>query len=188
MTPNHVGTLIPFTWVEESISSLKRTRAVRSMLSRQRLAGMSRSKFRWPVVAAFGWLLGALAVGQQAAPNDRSFEDFLRRFVAEQPFRLDRTTYPLPVRIGNPRVVEVRSEKWTRKQVQGDLPSPLTPGQLKVRGSEQRLKRHSSTKVDVIQFRPEADSYILIYTFQRLKGRWYLTRFENTSKEHWGQS
>jgi hypothetical protein len=146
------------------------------------LGGTRCARFPWSLVAAVGWLLGALAVGQQAAPNDRSFEEFFQRFVAEQPFPLDRTTYPLPVRIGDPRVVEVRSETWTRKQVQSDLPSPLTLGQLKARGLEQRVKRHSSTKVDVMQFRPEADSYILIYTFQRLKGRWYLTRFQDASR------
>ena len=170
-------------WIRRS--SLRSSRSLRTLgspLKRNPLGGMSCARVRWPVVAAFGWLLGALALGQQAAPDDRSFEEFLQRFVAEQPFRVDRTTYPLPVRIGDPRVVEVRSEKWTRKQVQSDLPSPLAPGQLKDRGLEQRVKRHSSTKVDVIQFRPGADSYILIYTFQRLRGRWSLTRFEDVSR------
>ena len=42
MTPNHVGTLMPFTWKEESISSLQRTRSASppsppSSLSRQPL-------------------------------------------------------------------------------------------------------------------------------------------------------
>jgi len=36
MTPNHVGTLMPFTWKEESISSLQRT-PLRAPLSRKPL-------------------------------------------------------------------------------------------------------------------------------------------------------
>ena len=140
------------------------------------------SRNRWPVAAALVWLLGALAAGQTAPPNDGPFEEFFQRFVAEQPFRLDRVSYPLSVRIGDARVGEVRSESWARKQVQSDMPAPLTAEGLKSKGLEQRIKRQSGTKVDVMQFRLEGESYMVTYTFQRLKGRWFLTRFQNASR------
>ncbi|MGH2620769.1 MAG: hypothetical protein ACRDHG_09395 [Anaerolineales bacterium] len=41
MNSNHVGTMMPFTWKEESISSLQRTRfaPLRAPLSRQPFGG-----------------------------------------------------------------------------------------------------------------------------------------------------
>ncbi len=140
------------------------------------------SRSGWAVAAALAWLLGALAAAQQAPPNDGPFEEFFLRFVAEKPFRLDRVSYPLTVRIGDARVGEVRSESWARKQVQSDMPVPLTAEELKTKGLEQRIKRQSGTRVDVMQFRLEGERYMVTYTFQRLKGRWFLTRFDNATR------
>ena len=127
-------------------------------------------------------LFPALLLGQAAPGPDKSFDEFFQRFIAEQLFRLDRTYNPLRVKIGNPRSGDVRSEKWDRKQVKSDLPVPMTSDQLKEKSLDQRIKRHSHTKIEVVQYSPGADTTMLLYTFQLSKGRWFLTRFENSSR------
>jgi hypothetical protein len=119
----------------------------------------------------------------QAAPGpDKSFDEFFQRFVAEQLFRLDRTSNPLKVKIGNPRAGDVRSEKWDRKQVKSDLPVPMTADQLKEKSLDQRIRRHSHTRIEVVQYSPGADTTLLLYTFQLSRGHWFLTHFENSSR------
>jgi Domain of unknown function (DUF4348) len=127
-------------------------------------------------------LFPALLFAQAASDPDKSFEDFFQRFIAEQTFRLDRTSNPLRVKIGNPRSGDVRSEKWERKQVRSDLPVPMTAEQLKEKSLDQRVKRHSRTRIEVVQYSPGADTTMLLYTFQISKGHWFLTHFENSSR------
>jgi len=124
----------------------------------------------------------SLLVAQAPAGPDKSFDEFFQRFIAEQPFRLDRTYNPVRVKIGNPRSGDVRSEKWERRQVKADLPAPMTMDQLKEKGLDQRVKKHSSTKLEVVQYSPGADTTMLVYTFQLSKGHWFLTHFENSSR------
>jgi hypothetical protein len=127
-------------------------------------------------------LLPGLLLAQAASGPDKSFDDFYQRFLAEQPFRLDRTSNPLKVKIGNPRAGDVRSERWDRRQVKSDLPVPLTVDQLKEKSLDQRIRRQSHTRITVVQYSPGADTTMLVYTFQLSKGRWFLTHFENSSR------
>jgi hypothetical protein len=124
----------------------------------------------------------AWVLGQAASGPAKSFDEFFQRFIAEQPFRLDRTSNPLRVKIGNPRSGDVRSEKWERKQVRSDLPVPMTSDQLKEKSLDQRVRRHSHTRIEVVQYSPGADTTMLLYTFQLSKGHWFLTHFENSSR------
>jgi len=127
-------------------------------------------------------LAPALLLAQAASEPDRSFDEFFQRFIGEQPFRLDRTSNPLKVKIGNPRSGDVRSERWDRKQVKSDLPVPMTSDQLKEKSLDQRVKRHSQTRIEVVQYSPGADTTLLLYTFQLSRGHWFLTHFENSSR------
>jgi hypothetical protein len=127
-------------------------------------------------------LAPGLLVAQAASGPDKSFEEFFQRFIAEQLYRLDRTSNPLRVKIGNPRSGDVRSEKWDRKQVKSDLPVPMTVDQLKEKSLDQRVKRHSQTRIEVVQYSPGADTTMLLYTFQLSRGHWFLTHFENSSR------
>ena len=124
----------------------------------------------------------ALSLAQAAPGPDKSFDEFFQRFIAEQTFRLDRTSNPLKVKVGNPRSGDVRSEKWDRKQVRSDLPVPMTAVELKEKSLDQRVKRHSQTRIEVVQYSPGADTTLLLYTFQLSRGHWFLTHFENSSR------
>jgi len=124
----------------------------------------------------------ALILAQAAPGPDKSFDEFFQRFIAEQTFRLDRTSNPLKIKIGNPRSGDVRSEKWERKQVRSDLPVPMTAVELKEKSLDQRVKRHSRTRIEVVQYSPGADTTMLLYTFQLSRGHWFLTHFENSSR------
>jgi len=135
------------------------------------------------VVALVFLAAGSARAQQAAAPlADPSFDDFLAKFASDAHFRLDRIQYPLSVRVGNATVVEVRVEKWQRDQVRQELPPLLSTAELKEQGLDQRVKRASGTRVVVVQFRPEAQSTLHNYTFERLKGRWFLARFEDASR------
>jgi hypothetical protein len=138
--------------------------------------------YRRAFVVALLFLAAGSARAQQAASADPSFDDFLTKFSSDAHFRLDRIQYPLSVRVGNAAVVEVRVEKWQRDQVRKELPPLLSPAELKEKGLDQRVKRASGTRVVVVQFRPEAQSTLRNYTFERVKGRWFLTRFEDASR------
>ena len=134
------------------------------------------------LVVTLVFLAAGMARAQQGAAADPSFDDFLTKFASDGRFRLDRTQYPLSVRIGNAAVVEVRVEKWQQDQVRKKLPPLLPAADLKEQGLDQRVKRASGTRVVVVQFRPEAQSTLRHYTFERVKGRWFLARFEDASR------
>jgi hypothetical protein len=134
------------------------------------------------LVVALVFLAAGSARAAQAAEADPSFDDFLAKFTSDPHFRLDRIQYPLSVRVGNPAVVEVRVEKWQQDQVRKELPPLLLAAELKEQGLDQRVKRASGTRVVVVQFKPEAQSTLRNYTFERLKGRWFLIRFEDASR------
>jgi hypothetical protein len=138
--------------------------------------------WRRALVVALLFLATGSTRAQQAAAADPSFDDFLAKFASDAHFRLDRIQYPLSVRIGNTAVVEVRVEKWQRDQVRQELPPLLSAAELKEKGLDQRVKRASGTRVVVVQFRPEAQSTLRNYTFERVKGRWFLARFEDASR------
>ena len=134
------------------------------------------------LVVALVFLAACSARAAQAAEADPSFDDFLAKFTSDAHFRLDRIQYPLSVRVGNPAVVEVRVEKWQQDQVRKELPPLLLAAELKEQGLDQRVKRASGTRVVVVQFKPEARGTLRNYTFERLKGRWFLIRFEDASR------
>lgn len=127
-------------------------------------------------------LLTGSALAQQAAAADPSFDGFLGKFATDAHFRFDRIQYPLLVRVGNTAVAEVRAEKWRRDQVRQELPPLLSAAELKEKGLDQRVKRASGTRVVVVQFKPEAQSILRNYTFERVKGRWFLARFDDASR------
>lgn len=143
---------------------------------------MPRCRRALAVVVALVLLAAASARAGQAAEADSSFDDFLTKFASDAHFRLDRIQIPLTVRIGNTAVVETRVEKWQRDQVRKDLRPLLSAAELKDQGLDQRVKRASGTRVVVVQFKPEAQSTLRNYTFERLKGRWFLIRFEDASR------
>jgi len=133
-------------------------------------------------VALLLCLVSALFLAQAPAGPDKSFDEFYQAFLAEQPFRLDRTSNPLRVKVGNPRSGEVRSERWDRRQVKSNLPVPMTLDQLKEKQLDQRIRKHSSTKIEVVQYSPGVDTTMLQYVFQLSRGHWFLTHFENSSR------
>lgn len=127
-------------------------------------------------------LAGGAGAAQMVPPRDASFDEFLARFAADARFRMDRIRDPLPVRIGDAAAGDVRREAWRREQCRRDLPPALSLAELKEKGLEQRVRRASGTRVEVVQFRPEARSVLRTYTFEKIKGLWYLSRFDDASR------
>ena len=143
---------------------------------------MRRREIGRALIVVVSWCLSAVVLAQQAATTDPSFDDFLGKFTSDAHFRLDRIQIPLSVRIGNSSVVEVRVEKWQRDQVRKELAPFLSAAELKEQGLDQRLKRASGTRVVVVQFKPGAQGILRNYTFERLRGRWFLVRFDDQSR------
>ena len=143
---------------------------------------------RWPlgglraVEVALGILM-ALAIPRVtvAAESADTFDAFLKRFVADNRFRLQRTTYPLAAHLGNACEEDWKTEKWPRSRVEKENLKPLSVAELAANGLSQEIKKISATRIEVFQFRDEADSYLVTYRFELKKGSWVLAWFEEGS-------
>ncbi|HYM60902.1 MAG TPA: hypothetical protein VEZ11_08415 [Thermoanaerobaculia bacterium] len=115
------------------------------------------------------------------SPRAEAFEPFLGRFIADEGFRLHRITYPLSVKLGDKCEGEWEEASWPREKARSEGVAPLTKQELKADGLKQRITRVSSGKVEVFQYQPEADSYLLTYRFELVGGLWFLTYLEDAS-------
>ena len=125
-------------------------------------------------------LSGSPAAAGEAGVDDR-FNTFLEKFVSDAGFRAGRIVDPLPAKIGNVRVGEVKSERWSRSEARSKMKPLLPAAELAAQGLSQRVKKVSGSRVEVTQFRPGASDHMLIYRFQKLRGAWQLTHVEDTS-------
>jgi len=115
-------------------------------------------------------------------PPDASFGDFLAKFASDPVFRRDRVRDPLTVRLFDKATGEVHKESWARERFRRDLPPLLSAADLKEKGLDQRIKKTSGTRNQVVQYRPEARDYLKTYTFEKVKGLWFLSQFEDASR------
>lgn len=148
--------------------------------SRQLLGG-----FRKGAVSRllFVGLLGLQMAGSRAVCLEppETFGSFLDRFLSEKQFRLARIRYPLIARLGSSCEGDLRVEKWSRAKTQEAAVRPMSPVELAAEGLTQRIKKVSAHRVEVFQFREEADSHLVTYRFELKGSAWYLTWFEDRS-------
>jgi hypothetical protein len=136
------------------------------------------------VKCLFAVVLLALEASRGVAADRRTlepFENFLLRFVVEKQFRMDRVRYPLIAKLGNSCEEDWRVEKWSKATTQKRGVTPLSASELAAENLKQRITKLSPRKIEVFQFRDEADSYLLTYRFELVGARWYLTYFEDLS-------
>ncbi|MGH9398849.1 MAG: hypothetical protein ACRD00_00665, partial [Thermoanaerobaculia bacterium] len=112
---------------------------------------------------------------------DDRFDAFLEKFVSDALFRAGRIVDPLPAKVGNVRVQEVQTERWSRADVRSKMKPMLPAAELTAQGLSQRVKKISGSRVEVSQYRPGASDYMLTYRFQKIKSAWHLTHFEDAS-------
>ena len=123
----------------------------------------------------------AIAAGE-AGIDDR-FDVFLEKFISDSGFRSGRIVDPLPVKVGNVQVQDVQTERWSRADVRKKLTSLLPPAELKAQGLSQRVRKISGSRVEVSQWRPGTSDVLLTYRFQKLRGAWMLTHFDDASRQ-----
>lgn len=117
-----------------------------------------------------------------SSTGDREDEHvFLQEFVTSRSFQLSRTQVPLPMSLGSACEGDVSEERWPRAKVESDLILPLDDADLAFRGLSQRLTVESSTAFEVFQYREEADSYLIAYRFELIRGKWRLVRVTDES-------
>jgi hypothetical protein len=151
-----------------------------SPLNARSLGGHAEAPVKYLVL---GVLLVLEAAGGLAADRRRPepFEGFLPRFIADEQFRLQRVRYPLTVKLGSSCEEDWQFEKWSKARVRKEGVAPLSPSGLAAKGLEQRVTKLSPGKIEVLQYRDEADSYLLTYRFELVARRWYLTYLEDSS-------
>jgi hypothetical protein len=128
------------------------------------------------IVAAAAWT-------SHAGVMREDFTVFLRHFVQDSRFRAKRITVPLSVDLSSSCEEEPNrsKEKWNRAAIAKKFIVPLDHATLAAEGLEQRITELASIEVSLFQFRDEADSYLITYTFRRRDGRWYLIAYEDAS-------
>jgi hypothetical protein len=131
----------------------------------------------------FAWVCAFLtAAPALAACGDEQFSVFLHRFENDLAFQRERVLYPLPAKVGDGRAVEQRRERWTRADLEAREGSLiLSNEERRKRDLRQRVVAESADRVTVFHYRPEADSYRILYRFRNLSGCWFLARYENVS-------
>ena len=122
-----------------------------------------------------------LSTSGAALASDSSFNGFLERFLSDEQFRMNRIRLPLIAHLGNKAVVKVSVERWSRKQIKDNLPLLLSKQELAKQGLKQSLHKRSNSRIEIFQYMPEADSYLLTYRFEKMRGNWFLTFFEDAS-------
>lgn len=133
--------------------------------------------------AAIAILVALVAqhVGAAGVESSAKFDTFLKRFVADRHFRSERTMYPLRARLGNECEENWKTEKWPRARVMKEDVRPLSAAELAAQDLSQEVRNISASRIEVFQFKDEADSYLLTYRFERRNGCWFLTWFQDES-------
>src|SRR5207245_6474010 len=101
-------------------------------------------------------------------------------FIGNARFRLQRVVTPLPADVP-PGCGGSLVEKWGRAEVTKNLVVPLSRRELEAEYLSQKITEVSGTEISLFQFRPEADSYLITYTFRLRNGRWYLVGYQDAS-------
>jgi hypothetical protein len=109
------------------------------------------------------------------------FTVFLRHFRTDEHFRVSRVAFPLRVRFGSSCEDDVKSLKWSRPHFTKFFQPPLSLQQIESESLSEQITEVSSMEIRVFQFRDDADSYLMKYTFRRQHGRWFLVGFEDTA-------
>ena len=130
------------------------------------------------IILLAGLLLSAN--GAKLAP-DSSFNSFLERFLSDKQFQMDRIKLPLIAQLGHQGAGKVRVERWSRKQLKKNLSLPLSKRELAKEGMKQSLRKLSDSRTEVFQYKPESDSYLVTYRFEKIRGNWYLTLYKDES-------
>ena len=125
-------------------------------------------------------LLVVIVLGTTGASQD-DFTVFLRRFLRSSEFRKSHTAAPLPFVLGGDCDEPEQRGKWPAAAAAKNVIVPLDRGQLNAQGLSQQIMEVSADEVKVFQFREEADSYRVTYRFRRIRGRWLLVGYEDTS-------
>lgn len=110
-----------------------------------------------------------------------SFETFFEKFVKQSEFRSSRIEYPLTAKIGHSDDLGIETLHWTPEQVAKEFTPPLSREELKIKGYNQRIRWSTKEKLYVFQFLDEADSYLLMYHFHVVHGKWFLYLYEDAS-------
>ena len=113
--------------------------------------------------------------------NPSDFVTLFNRFCSDGTVRNSRVVFPLSVRVGSTCEENVKAFKWTRRTFRRQFATPQSTDELAREGLSQQITEESSTSVQVFQFRDEADSYQLRYTFELRAGRWLLVKYEDES-------
>jgi hypothetical protein len=130
-------------------------------------------------IPTFFLLVFITGTARAAPPED--FVTFLHRFRSDRAFRVARVEFPLKARVGSSCEEDVKTFAWNRHAFTLKFTLPRTLNDLAAEGLSEQITQPSSVEVQVLQFRDEADSYLLKYTFRLRRGRWFLEGFEDTS-------
>ncbi len=124
----------------------------------------------------------ALTYACTAAPaRAEDFTVFLKKFIRDVQFRSDRVITSLPADLTSDCDDEPRHEIWNRAAVKKNLIVPLSRNELEAQYLSQQITKVSRNEISVFQFREEADSYLITYTFRRRSGHWYLVGYRDAS-------
>jgi hypothetical protein len=126
-------------------------------------------------------LLGAMpsSVASSSAARE-DFTVFLKKFIANQRFRAQRVVTPLPADLRSD-CADSGVEKWGPAEIRKNLVVPLSRRELEAEYLTQDITEVSGTEISLFQFREEADSYLITYTFRLRNGRWYLVAYQDAS-------
>lgn len=129
---------------------------------------------RYVLVAVLLWPVASSAIVTCNVP-DRSFRHFLQKFANYPNFQQSRIIFPLVHRFGDYTMTEPLIELWDLSQVKGlSYPLILSDRQRKAEGIEQLFVLTTRRYVEIVQDRPEADDYRMLYKFRRINGCWFL--------------
>jgi hypothetical protein len=129
-----------------------------------------------PLAAGLLILLVVSMVGcARGDGGDEAFPVFLERFIRDEAFRVSRTSLPLLVLVGR------AAQSWSLEQVKERFTVPLPKDQLQTKGLVESTPTSTPTEVELLQSKPQSNSYLLKYRFELKGGQWFLTYFEDSS-------
>jgi hypothetical protein len=125
----------------------------------------------------------SIAFGANAGTRAEDFTVFIKHFRRDRTFRESRIRFPLPVDLSSTCEEEPGRSKarWGRAEFRKSFVVPQERAALSAEGLDRQLTERSATEIQLFQFRPEADSYLVTYTFRLRSGRWFLVGYEDGS-------
>jgi hypothetical protein len=127
------------------------------------------------------WPITSTAVIVCKAPDD-SFKGFFLRFTEDAAFQQSRIIFPLVHRFGDYTMTNPIIELWDINRVKTlTYPLILSQTQRKAKGIEQSDLLTTSRYAEVLQDRPEADDYRLLYKFRNVDRCWFLEEIHDRS-------